>query len=134
MHESKHRCRAFHNKSQSCTHPTLSPDPILSESDDKQPSFAKRILLVVHLPEIRIRLADTHLVQLGQVELESVFELCWERPFRRNLGATGIEHVEDPRLNLPVVFGVSCSQGSISFCRSKRWFGSSVLRTELQGL
>ena len=113
MHESKHRCRAFHNKSQSFTdtHPTLSPEPILSESDNKQPSFAKRILLVVHLPEIRIRLADTHLVELGQVELESVFELGCERFLRRNLGATGIQHVEDPLLNFSGVFCVSCSQG-----------------------
>lgn len=56
-----------------------------------RPSIGMRILPVVQFPEIASRLADTQLVDLGQVEIESGFELWGERPFLRDLGGTGIQ-------------------------------------------
>ena len=84
---------------------------------DTQPLLGKRILLVVNLPKGIVRLADTLLVEEGDIELEGLFELWGEWPFLGDLGSAGIQYEENPLLNLSVAFWFSCSQGWLAFCK-----------------
>ena len=58
-----------------------------------------------------MRLADAHLAEAGQIELEGVLEILGEGPFLRDLGGAGVEDAENLLFDHAVAGWVGCRGG-----------------------